>query len=61
MDDNRPTLAQYFVEQICPDNKFLEEMDKVIPWWEIENWFNKEVVKKNSKVGRPLYPTIMMF
>ena len=29
MEDNRPTLAQYFVEQVCPDNKFLEEMDKV--------------------------------
>jgi IS5 family transposase len=61
MEDNRPTLAQYFVEQVCPDNKFLEEMNNVIPWWEIENWFNKEVVKKNSKVGRPAYPIIMMF
>ena len=26
MEDNRPTLAQYFVEQACPDNRFLEEM-----------------------------------
>ncbi|MGN0018506.1 MAG: hypothetical protein ACI37S_05645 [Candidatus Gastranaerophilaceae bacterium] len=34
--DNRPTLAQYFVEQACPDNRFLEEMNNVIPWWEIE-------------------------
>ena len=49
MEDNRPTIAQYFVEQVCPDNKFLEEMDKVIPWWKIENWFNKEVVKNTSK------------
>jgi len=61
MEDNSPTLAQYFVEQACPDNRFLEEMNNVIPWWEIENWFNKEVVKKNSKVGRPAYPIIMMF
>ena len=61
MEDKRPTLTQYFVEQACPDNKFLDEMDNVIPWWEIENWFNKEVVRKNSKVGRPAYPTIMMF
>ena len=23
MEDNRPTLAQYFVEQVCPDNKYV--------------------------------------
>ena len=39
MEDNRPTLAHYFVEQACPDNKFLDEMNNVIPWWEIESWF----------------------
>ena len=26
MEDNRPTLAQYFVEQACPDNRFLEDL-----------------------------------
>lgn len=31
MKNNRPTLEQYFVEQSCPDNKFLEEMNNVIP------------------------------
>ena len=35
MENNRLTLAQYFVEQAYPDNKFLEEMNNVIPWWEI--------------------------
>ena len=32
MEDNRPTLAQYFVEQACPDNKFLEKrkLNKVL-------------------------------
>ena len=62
MGENRPTLTQYFVEQACPNNKFLEEMEAVIPWHEIENWFNKEVIKrKHHKVGRPPYPVIMMF
>ena len=48
MKNNRPTLAQYFVEQSCPDNKFLEEMNNVIPWWEIEAWF-KGHLKKERK------------
>ena len=30
MENTRPTLAQYYVEQVCPDNKFLDEMDKVM-------------------------------
>lgn len=61
MEKNRPTLAQYFVEQACPDNKFLEEMDRVIPWHEIEDWFNKEVKRRIKNVGRPSYPIMLMF
>lgn len=29
MEDGRPILAQYFVEQACPNNKFMEEMEAV--------------------------------
>ena len=29
MKDGRPILAQYFVEQACPNNKFMEEMEAV--------------------------------
>ena len=61
MEDNRPTLAQYFVEQACPDNKFLEEMNNVIPWWEIETWFKGHLKKERKKTGRPSYSIILMF
>ena len=61
MEDNRPTLAQYFVAQACPDNKFLEEMNNVIPWWEIESWFKGHLKKERKKAGRPSYPIILMF
>ena len=60
MEDNRPTLAQYFVEQACPDNKFLDEMNNVIPWWEIESWFKGHLKKERKKTGRPSYPIILM-
>ena len=49
MKNNRPTLAQYFVEQSCPDNKFLEEMNNVIPWWEIEAWFKGHLKKERKR------------
>ncbi len=60
MEDNSPTLAQYFVEQACPDNKFLDEMNNVIPWWEIESWFKGHLKKERKKTGRPSYPIILM-
>ena len=40
MEDNRPTLVQYFIEQACPDNKFLEEMNK--NFMQIENMHHQE-------------------
>ena len=61
MKNNRPTLAQYFVEQSCPDNKFLEEMNNVIPWWEIEAWFKGHLKKERKKAGRPSYQIIYKF
>ena len=61
MEDNRPTLAQCFVEQACPDNKFLEEMNNVIPWLEIESWFKAHLKKERKKTSRPSYPIILMF
>ena len=61
MKNNRPTLAQYFVEQSCPDNKFLEEMNNVIPWWEIKAWFQGNLKKERKKTGRPSYQIIYKF
>lgn len=55
------SFADFVVNQVCPDNRFLEEMDKVIPWHEIEEWFHKEVKRRLRNVGRPSYPILLMF
>ncbi|MCD7780904.1 MAG: hypothetical protein LUH05_09570 [Candidatus Gastranaerophilales bacterium] len=39
MEEHGLNFADFIVNQVCPDNKFLEEM--VIPWQEIEAWFKK--------------------
>lgn len=61
MEDSRPTLAQYFVEQACPDNRFLEKMDSTIPWWEIQEWFDGHIYRNANRTGRPAYPLMLMF
>lgn len=62
MEDNRPTFAQFVIDQVCPDNKFLEEMDEIIPWHEVESWFKGHLKKeRKSNAGRTPYPIIMMF
>ena len=33
MEENGITFADYIVNRACPDNRFLEEMNRVIPWW----------------------------
>ncbi len=43
MEEHRLSFADFIVNQVCPDNKFLEEMDSVIPWWKIQDWFDKHV------------------
>ena len=36
-------------------------METVIPWWEIEAWFKKNVKHNLNKAGRPVYSTMLMF
>ena len=31
MEENGITFADYIVNRVCPDNRFLEEMNRVIP------------------------------
>ena len=34
MEENGITFADYIVNRVCPDNRFSEEMNRVIPWRE---------------------------
>lgn len=63
-EDNNLSFAQYIFEKVCPDNKFLDEMNESIPWNIFEEVFDKHLENKKyrkQKVGRPSYPIILMF
>jgi len=55
------SFADYVVNQICPDNKFLEEMNEIIPWHELQNYFDGHIKRNHNKPGRPAYPIMLMF
>lgn len=61
MTENRPTLADFLINERCPNNKFLEEMEEVIPWWELQDWFDSHIKKNHNRPGRPSYPIMLMF
>lgn len=60
-ETTRPSFADFVFQNVCPDNKFLEEMNEVIPWGEMEIFFNKHLKRKDKKLGRPAFPTMLMF
>jgi transposase, IS5 family len=60
-NDDRPTFADMVFQKVCPDNRFLDEMNEIIPWGEIEIFFNKHLKRKDNSPGRPAYPTMLMF
>jgi IS5 family transposase len=55
------SFADYVFQQVCPDNKFLEEMDEIIPWQELQNYFDGHIKRNHNKPGRPAYPIMLMF
>ena len=58
------SFAEYIFQKVCPDNKFLEEMNEIVPWEEIQIFFDKHLKyqKMNKKkAGRPSYPVMLMF
>lgn len=61
IDNDRPTFADMIFQKVCPDNRFLDEMNVIIPWGEIKIFFNKHLKRKDNKAGRPAYPTMFMF
>lgn len=60
-EDKGLSFADFVFQKVCPDNKFLEEMDKIIPWDEIEKFFKKDLKMKKNKAGRPPYPIMLLF
>src|SRR5574344_1380000 len=60
-DNERPSFADFVFRKVCPDNKFLDEMNEIIPWGEFEIFFNKHLKNRYKRVGRPPYPMILMF
>lgn len=53
------SFADWLVESGLPENRFLEEMDRVIPWSRIEELLNREI--PNPGGGRPPYPFAILF
>lgn len=53
------TLADWMVESGMPENRFLEEMDRILPWDWIEDTLRREL--HNPGGGRPPYPFMVMF
>lgn len=61
INDNNLNFADYVFQQVCPDNKFLEEMNEIIPWHELQNYFDGHIKRNHNKPGRPAYPIMLMF
>jgi len=51
-------LAQYFIEQKIPENKFLNNAEDMIDWNGIVKYLNQAI--KYKKGGRPPYPILLM-
>lgn len=54
-------FADFVVNQVCPNNTFLEEMQSVIPWDVIQEFFDTKIKRNYNRPGRPSYPLMLMF
>lgn len=61
INDNNLSFADYVFQQVCPDNKFLEEMNEIIPWGELQEFFDTHIFRQHNKPGRPAYPIMLKF
>lgn len=52
-------FAQFAVNQACPEHRFLEEMNQVVPWELLEKELGKGIVRKTG--GRPAYSLLLLF
>lgn len=52
-------FAQFVVNGVCPEHRFLEEMQKVVPWNLFEKELNRHIVRKPG--GRPPFALLLLF
>lgn len=52
-------FAQFVVDEVNPGNRFLEEMNRVVPWELFKKELEKGIERKNG--GRPPYPLLLLF
>lgn len=52
-------FAQFTINQVCPENRFLTEMGKTVPWELLEKELTQRIIRKTG--GRPAYPVLLLF
>jgi IS5 family transposase len=52
-------FAQFVVNEVCPEYRFLEEMQQVVPWELFEKELNRHIVRKSG--GRPPFSLLLLF
>jgi IS5 family transposase len=52
-------FAQHVVNEVNPGNRFLEEMNKVVPWEILKQELEQGIERKSG--GRPPYPLLLLF
>lgn len=52
-------FAQHVINEVNPGNRFLEEMNRVVPWELLNAELSKGITRKSG--GRPPYPLLLLF
>lgn len=52
-------FAQFTIDQVCPEHRFLEEMGRIVPWELFEVELKRGITRKTG--GRPPYPLVLLF
>lgn len=52
-------FAQFVFDGVCPEHRFLEEMESVVPWELFEKELKSNIVRKTG--GRPPFPLLLLF
>lgn len=57
--DSKMNFVQHVFDQANPGNRFLDEMNKVVPWQLFERELSASIHRKSG--GRPPYPLLLLF
>ncbi len=52
-------FAQFVFDGVCPEHRFLEEMQTVVPWELFDRELKRGIVRKSG--GRPPFPLLLLF